>query len=136
MVRAVTAGLPTWRTRLYTVVQLPDQIDTSNADEVREQLLALLNSGGSDAGPVIVDLTGTTFCDSSAINALLRTRTRASALGRRLYAAVAPGGIVRKIFDITAVSRVISVADDVGTAIALAVQTSLDDARNGRPEHR
>jgi anti-anti-sigma factor len=123
----MTAGLPTWRTRLYTVVQLPDQIDTSNADEVRERLLALLNSGGSDAGPVIVDLTGTTFCDSSAINALLRTRTRASALGRRLYAAVAPGGIVRKIFDITAVSRVISVADDVGSAIAMAVETSLDD---------
>jgi anti-anti-sigma factor len=136
MVRVVTPGLPTRRTRLYTVVQLPDQIDTSNADEVREQLLALLNSGGSDAGPIIVDMTGTTFCDSSAVNALLRTRIRASALGRRLYAAVAPGGIVRKVFDITAVSRVISVADDVGSAIAMAMRTTLDDARDGRPEHR
>jgi anti-sigma B factor antagonist len=136
MVRAVTAGLPTWHTRLYTVVQLPDQIDTSNADEVREQLLALLNSGGSDAGPVIVDLTGTTFCDSSAVNAVLRTHTRAKALGRRLYAAMAPGGIVRKVFDITAVSRVISVADDVGSAIAMAMRTTLDDTRNGRREHR
>jgi anti-sigma B factor antagonist len=136
MVRAVTSGLPTRRTRLYTVVRLPDQIDTSNADEVREQLLALLNSGGSDTGPFIVDLTGTTFCDSSAVNALLRTRTRASALGRRLYAAVAPGGIVRKVLDITAVSRVISVADDVGSAIAMGMRTTPDDARNSRPEHR
>jgi anti-sigma B factor antagonist len=134
MVRATASGLPTWHTRLYTVVQLPDQIDTSNADEVREQLLALLNS--SSAGPLIVDLTGTTFCDSSAVNALLRTHTRANALGRRLYAAVTPGGIVRKVLDITAVSRVISVTDDVGSAIAVAVRTTLDDAGNGRPEHR
>jgi anti-sigma B factor antagonist len=136
MVRAMASGLPSRRTRLYTVVQLPDQIDTSNADEVREQLLALLNAGGSSAGPLIVDLTGTTFCDSSAVNALLRTHIRASALGCRLYAAMAPGGIVRKVFDITAVSRVISVADDVGSAIAVAVRTTLDDARNGQPGHR
>ncbi|WP_185792180.1 STAS domain-containing protein [Actinoallomurus bryophytorum] len=127
----MASGLPVTRTMLYTVVQLPDQIDTSNADEVREQLLALLNAG---AGPLIVDLTGTTFCDSSAVNALLRTHTRAGALGCRLHVAVTPGGIVRKVFDITAVSRVISLADDVGSAIAMAMHMTLEDAGSGRPE--
>lgn len=136
MVWAKTSSLPTWHTSRFTVVELPEQIDTSNAGEVREQLLALLNSGGSGAGPLIADLTGTTFCDSSAINALLRAQTRAGGQGRRLYAAVPSGGIVRKVFDITAISRVISTFEDVASAIAMAALTAVEDARNGDPEHR
>jgi anti-sigma B factor antagonist len=124
MVRAVVPALPTWRTSRYTVVELPEQIDTSNADGVREQLLALLNSGGE---PIIADLTGTTFCDSSAVNALLRAYTRARATGRSLYAAVPPDGIVRKVFEITAVGRAIPTFDDVGSAVAAAVVAALDE---------
>ncbi|GLY85878.1 hypothetical protein Airi02_038070 [Actinoallomurus iriomotensis] len=124
MVRAVVSALPTWRTSRYTVVELPEQVDTSNADAVREQLLALLNSGDE---PIIADLTGTTFCDSSAVNALLRANTRARATGRPLYAAVAPSGIVRKVFDITAVARAIPTFDDVGSAVATAVVTALEE---------
>jgi anti-sigma B factor antagonist len=128
MVRAVVSALPTWRTSRYTVVELPEQVDTSNADAVREQLLALLNSGDE---PIIADLTGTTFCDSSAVNALLRANTRARATGRPLYAAVAPSGIVRKVFDITAVARAIPTFDDVGSAVATAVVTALEEDAAG-----
>ncbi|MGI5231932.1 STAS domain-containing protein [Actinoallomurus sp. CA-142502] len=120
----MVSALPTWRTSRYTVVELPEQVDTSNADGVREQLLALLNSGDE---PIIADLTGTTFCDSSAVNALLRANTRARATGRPLYAAVAPSGIVRKVFDITAVARAIPTFDDVGSAVATAVVTALEE---------
>ena len=136
MVRATTSGLPTWRTSRYTVVRLPEQIDTSNADDVREMLLTELNVGGSSAGPLIVDLTDTTFCDSSAVNALLRTHIRANALGCRMYAVAPSGGIVRKVFDITAVSRVISTVEDVGSAVAMAVLATLDEAENSELEHR
>jgi anti-sigma B factor antagonist len=117
MVWAKASSLPNWRTSLYTVVRLPERIDRSNADEIREQLLALLNADGSGAGPLIADLTGTTFCDSSVINVLVRAHTRAGGQGRRLYAAVPPTGVVRKVFDITAISRVIPTFDDVGSAI-------------------
>src|SRR3954470_13977877 len=44
MVRAMGFALPTWRTRRYTVVQLPAEIDTSNADGVRERLLTELDA--------------------------------------------------------------------------------------------
>jgi len=121
MVWAKASSLPTWHTSRYTVVRLPEQTGRSNADEVREQLLALLNSDGFGTGPLIANLTGRTFCDSSAINALLRAHTRASGQSRRLYAAVPPRGIVRKVFEITAISRVISTAEDVRSAIAKAV---------------
>ena len=132
MVRAVSSKLPTWHTSQYAVVALPEEVDASNADEVREHLLTVLNAGGPGAGPLIADLTDTTFCDSSAINALLRANTRAVALGRRLYAAVPPGGVVRKVFEITGIPRAIPVCDDIGSAIAMAVVASMDGAHGGQ----
>src|SRR4051794_20885388 len=109
MVRTMSSKLPTWHTSQYAVVALPEEVDASNADDVRQHLLTVLNAGGPGAGPLIADLTDTTFCDSSAINALLRANTRAGALGRRLYAAVPPGGVVRKVFEITGIPRAIPV---------------------------
>jgi anti-sigma B factor antagonist len=101
----------------HTVVIMPAELDATNSDDVRQRLLALLNDG---AGPVVIDLTGTTFCDSSALKALLRAQTRGSAADRRLHAAVRPGGAVRRIFELVSMARVIPVHDDVDAAIAAA----------------
>ena len=126
--RTMAPDLPTWRTDRYTVVEMPDQIDVSNAEDIRQHLLGLLNGDGTGAGPLIADLTRTSFCDSSAVNALLRVQSRAEAEGRRLYAAVPSGGPVRKVFDLTAVWRAIPTSDDLGSAIARAVVAALDKA--------
>jgi anti-anti-sigma factor len=125
MGHAVPAVLPTWRTSRYTVVELPEQIDVSNADDLREYLLATLNV--SATGPLIADLTGTRFCDSAGVSALLRVHGRATEIGCRLYVAVPPDGMVRRVFDITAVPRLIPTCDDLGSAIATAVVAALDD---------
>jgi anti-anti-sigma factor len=132
MIPAVRTALPIWRTSRYTVVGLPAQIDVANADELRERLVAVLNDGGTTELPFVVDVTGTRFCDSSGVNALLRVHTHAMALGRRMYMAVRPDGLVRKVFDITAVPRLIPTCDDLGSAIAMAVVTALDDS--GEPD--
>ena len=42
------------------VITLPEEIDISNSDQVRDELLALLNRGPA---VLIVDMGGTTFCD-------------------------------------------------------------------------
>ena len=49
------------------VVTLPENIDSSNADQVREQLLRVINRG---AAVLIADLTGTISCDYSGADAL------------------------------------------------------------------
>ncbi|MDN3353597.1 STAS domain-containing protein [Actinomadura sp. DC4] len=121
-----TETMPVRRTARYTAVTLPDEIDIANADHVREGLLNLINADGPVTRPLIVDMTETSFCDSSGVNAVLRGHTRADAMGRRMYLAILPGGITRKIFDITAVSRLIPVHDDVGSAIAAAVVAAFD----------
>jgi anti-anti-sigma factor len=116
--RAGRTHLPSRRTGGYTVVEMPAEIDASNSDAVRAQLLELLNGG---TGPVVIDLTGTAFCDSSTLRALIRARTRALAVGRPLHTAVTPGGAVHRVFKLTALSRLIPTHDDVDTAVKAAM---------------
>lgn len=62
-----------WRTGPHAILTLPAEIDLANADQVREALLAAI---GHD--PVlIVDMSGTTFCDSAGVQAII-TATRAA----------------------------------------------------------
>lgn len=124
------------RTDRYTVVTMPEEIDLTNAAAVREQLLRLLNGHASRALPVILDFSGTAFCDSSMVHVLVRAHTRATAMGCRLYAVVPPDGIVRRVFDATAVWRLVPMRNDIGSAIATAVVTALDEARPGDPGTR
>jgi len=51
------------------VVTLPQHVDVSNADRIREQLLWVINRG---AAVLIADLTRTVSCDYSGADALAR----------------------------------------------------------------
>ena len=50
------------------VVPLPGEIDMANADRVGEELLAAFGPG---VGTVIADMSGTRFCDTSGVHALV-----------------------------------------------------------------
>jgi anti-sigma B factor antagonist len=58
------------------VISLPAEIDMTNADLVRDDLLSVLNHRPAT---LIVDMGGTTFCNSSGVNALIRAHRRATA---------------------------------------------------------
>jgi hypothetical protein len=45
-----------------------------------------------------------------------------------------PDGIVRKVFEISAITRLIPTYEDVGSAIARAVAAALDDASEDAPD--
>ena len=51
-----------------SVVTLPAEIDVTNADATREELLAVLNQG---AAMLVADMSKTVFCDSSGVSALV-----------------------------------------------------------------
>ena len=63
------------------VVTVPAEIDTTNADEVRQALLA---AAGQDAAVLIIDMSGTTFCDSAGLKAIIAAHTRATNAGTQL----------------------------------------------------
>jgi anti-anti-sigma factor len=74
------------------VVRLPAEIDSSNAEHVRQQLCAALTPA---VRIVVADLTGTTFCDVAGVRSLARARTRATASHVELRVAVRPGPVRR-----------------------------------------
>jgi anti-anti-sigma regulatory factor len=63
------------------VVTLPEHIDRSNADEVRDELLRIINRG---AVVLIADMTATLSCDYSGADAPVRAYGRAVANGTQL----------------------------------------------------
>src|SRR5215468_6833412 len=87
------------------VVALPEHIDVSNASQIREELLWLINRG---AAALIADMTATLSCDYSGADALMRAYQRALASGTHLRLVVtAP--IVRRVLVINGLDRLIPV---------------------------
>jgi anti-sigma B factor antagonist len=96
------------------VASLPVEIDLVSAGQVREVLLSLLNRGPST---LIVDMGGTTFCDSAGVNALVRAYKRACASGTAMRLVVtAPG--VQRVLAITGVDGLIDIYPSVAAALA------------------
>jgi anti-anti-sigma factor len=88
------------------VVALPEHIDVSNASQIREELLSVINRG---AATLITDMTATLSCDQSGADAVMRAYQRALASGTQLRLAVT-AQIVRRVFDAYGMSRLISVS--------------------------
>ncbi len=96
------------------VVVLPAEIDVTIADEVDQQLNGALSSG---AGLVIVDLTSTSFCDSSGVRAIMHAYEQATARDVGLRLAVSPGGSVRRVLQLTGADQILPVFASVQEAI-------------------
>ena len=96
------------------VVALPAEIDIANADQVREDLLAVLNQG---AAVLIADLSGTTFCDSAGVSALVRTFRRADASHSEMRLVVTVSSVLR-VLSLTGVDRLLDIYPNVTVALA------------------
>jgi anti-sigma B factor antagonist len=96
------------------VITLPAEIDIANSEQVREELLSLLNRGPA---VLIVDMADTTFCDSAGVNALVRAHKRATANGAEIRLVVASLG-VQRVLAITGVDRLIPVYPSMTASLA------------------
>jgi anti-anti-sigma factor len=81
----------------FTIAVLPTEIDIANAAAVSDTLLALLDQGASG---LVVDMTGTRFCDVAGVRAIVRAHCHARSVGGWVRV-VAPDHRVRKIFAVT-----------------------------------
>ena len=120
------------------VITLPEEIDISNSEQVREELLTLLNRGPA---VLIVDMAETTFCDSAGVNALVRAHKRATANGAEMRLVVASLG-VQRVLAITGVDRLITVYPSVAASLGEAGQPEdpphpdPDDPAHSDPDDR
>jgi anti-sigma B factor antagonist len=85
------------------VVATPEEIDITNATELRTALLA-----ASAYGPqtIVVDMTRTLFCDSAGLHALVGAHRRAVTEGGEVVLAVS-GEAVLRILALTGLGAVI-----------------------------
>ena len=96
------------------VVAAPEEIDITNAGELRT---ALLESAAHGPGSFVVDLTRTQFCDTSGLHALVGARKRARATGGDLLL-VTTGAAIPRIFAITGLDQVFSSFTSLEEALA------------------
>jgi anti-anti-sigma factor len=97
------------------VVTLPEDIDVSNADRIREQLLTVINRG---AAVLIADMTATVSCDYAGGEAVIRAYQRAVISGTDLRLVVT-AQIVRRVLSYDGLDRLVSIYPSLEAAQAV-----------------
>ena len=93
------------------VVTVPAEIDTINAGEVRQALLA----ASHDATVLIIDMSGTTFCDSAGVQAIIDTYNQAAATHTQLRLVATA---VLRILTLVGVDQLIPIYPTLEAALA------------------
>jgi anti-anti-sigma factor len=96
------------------VVAFPEHVDMSNAAQVRDQLLGVLDRG---AAVVIADMSATAWCDYAGVDALARACQRA-AVCRAELRLVATAPSVRRLLAAQGLDRLVPVYSSVEAAIS------------------
>jgi anti-sigma B factor antagonist len=86
------------------VVTFPGEVDMANAAGIKEELNAAFDAG---AAIVVADMSGTRFCDTSGIHALVMAHRRAQASNTSFRVVVRPGG-VRHVLEIVCLDTVLA----------------------------
>jgi anti-sigma B factor antagonist len=107
------------------VVAAPEEIDITNAPDLRS---ALLEAAADGHGRLVADTTRTRFCDSSGLHALLAAHKRTQAEGGELLLVI-PSTAVLRVFAVTGIDRMIPNFTSLDDALA-------HTALNGSNSHR
>jgi anti-sigma B factor antagonist len=111
------------------VVALPEHIDVSNASQICEELLSVINRG---AAALIADMTATLSCDQSGVDAVMRAYQRARASGTQLRLVVT-AQVVRRVLGINGLDRLIPVYPSVEAATAAGTPKGPTTPKPGGP---
>jgi len=95
-----------------TVLALAGEVDIDTAPAVAAAIDEALAAGATE---VWIDLTGTTFLDSSGVHVLYDGHRRALALNRRLLV-ICPGGRARRVLELVGAVDHLPVFRDRATA--------------------
>ena len=86
------------------VVSAPAEIDIVNAEQLRA---VLREAGRRGRAAVVVDMTGTRFCDSEGFSVLVGAHKQALAEGGRLRLVIPAGSRVLRVFRVIGLGRFI-----------------------------
>jgi len=121
-----------WWTGPQAVVSLPEHIDVSNAGQIRELLLSVINRG---ALVLIADMSATVSCDNAGADAVVRAYQRAVVSGAQLRLVVA-APIVRRLLALEGLDRLVSIYPSVEAAVAAGMPEVPGPAPRAGPRNR
>jgi anti-sigma B factor antagonist len=108
-----TFAIATDRAGAAAVITVHGEIDIATAPQLREHLAAAVAGGG----PVVVDLLGVSFLDSTALGALIGGLRASREADIPLQLVVAEPRIL-KVFEITGLDTVFTVVPTLADAVA------------------
>ena len=111
----------------HAAVAVPAEIDAANAGKIRQGLLSAVGLG---AAVVVVDMGGTTFCDSAGVQAIIDAYRQAAANGTELRLAAMA---VLRILTLVGVGQLVPNSPTLDAALAgtSPLQASAPDPGDG-----
>ena len=96
----------------HAVVALPAEIDAANAERIRQGLLSAVSLG---TAVVVIDMSGTTFCDSAGVHAVIAAYQQATANGTELRVVAT---VVLRILTIVGADQLFPIYPTLESALA------------------
>jgi anti-sigma B factor antagonist len=96
------------------VVTLPQEIDVSNSQQIGQELASVADQG---AVVLIVDMTASTFCDTSGARELIVARKHAHAGGTEIRLVVKAHAVLR-VFEIIGLGDLFDIFADLAAALS------------------
>ena len=121
---------PVQWTGRQAVIALPEHIDVSNAGQIREELLSVINRG---ARALTADLTATISCDHAGADALVRAYQRAVISGTELRLVVT-AQFVRRMLSLSGLDRLVSIYPSLEAATAARTPAAVTPVAAARPQ--
>lgn len=97
----------------FAVLAVSGEVDVATVPRLREQLHSLVAQGSNR---IVVDLEGVEFLDSTGLGVLVGALKRVRAHDGELRV-VCPQSRVRKVFEVTGLTKVFSLHDSVDDAV-------------------
>jgi anti-sigma B factor antagonist len=98
------------------VITTPEEIDIANAGLLRQ---ALISATASGQPVIVVDMSGTEFCDSTGLNVLVRALGQAEEAGVELRLVMGGTG-VQRVLTVTGVVGMFRIYETLGQALEAA----------------
>ncbi|HEX4905532.1 MAG TPA: STAS domain-containing protein [Acidimicrobiales bacterium] len=99
--------------RGVTIVALTGDVDVAQGLGLRDLLGELLSG---PPGPIVIDLAGVRFLDSSGVGLFVTSHRRAGEDGRG-FALAAPGDAVRRTLQLTRTDRILTIHETLDDAL-------------------
>jgi len=105
------------------VAHLVGEIDLSNVDEVRALVIA---RASQETGALVLDLTETTYLDSTGVRLLFELAERLQSRRQQLRLVVTDEALVRRVILLTKLDEQVPLDDTVERAVAAARPSNAD----------